>query len=162
MAIRDLVPWKRDKAPARREEEQDPFIAFRNEVDRTFNEFFGSRSLAPWGRDWTGFDPKVDVIETEAEVKVEAELPGLEAEDVHVTVSHNVLSIRGEKKHQREEKGENWFRTERSYGSFERAIPLPQGTDTENADAAFDKGVLTITFAKTAKVGPAKIKVKAR
>jgi HSP20 family protein len=131
-------------------------------MDRMFDDFWGprGRGLAPWGREWTGFDPQVDVVETETEVKVEAELPGLEAEDVHVTVSHNVLSIKGEKKEEREEKGKNWYRAERSYGAFERAIPLPQGTDTEQADASFDKGVLTITFAKTGE-GRRKIAVKA-
>jgi HSP20 family molecular chaperone IbpA len=87
MAIRDLIPWKRETAPARRrvvrpDAEQDPFVAFRPEalrlaMDRMFDDFWGPRErwLAPWSREWTGFDPKVDVIETEDEVKVEAELP---------------------------------------------------------------------------------------
>ena len=164
MAIRDLIPWKRETAPARREDaEQDPFVAFRREADRMFDDFWGprSRGVTPWGREWTGFDPRVDVIETEDEVKVEAELPGLDAEDVHVTVSRGVLSIKGEKRQEHEESGENWTRTERSYGSFERAIALPRGTDTEQAEAAFDKGVLTITFAKTDE-GKRKIAVKAK
>jgi HSP20 family protein len=136
-------------------------------MDRMFDDFWGGRELAPWGnaapwsREWTGFDPKVDVIETEDEVKVEAELPGLDAEDVHVTVSHNVLSIKGEKRQEHEEKGENWTRTERSYGAFERAVALPQGTDAEQVEAEFDKGVLTITFAKTGE-GKQRIAVKAK
>jgi HSP20 family protein len=132
-------------------------------MDRMFDDFWGRREggLAPWGREWTEFDPKVDVIETEDEVKVEAELPGLAAEDVHVSVSHNVLSIKGEKKQEREEKGDNWYRSERSYGSFQRAISLPQGTDAEQVEAAFDKGVLTITFAKTGEERR-KIAVKAK
>jgi HSP20 family protein len=162
MALRDLIPWKRETAPA--ETEQDPFIAFRNDVDRMFDDFFGSRArgLAPWEGRWAGFDPKVDVIETDSEVKVAAELPGLAAKDVHVTVTRNVLSIKGEKKDEREEKGKNWTRTERSYGAFERAIALPQSTDTERAEAAFEKGVLTITFAKTDEGRAAKIAVKAK
>jgi HSP20 family protein len=167
MAIRDLIPWKRETAPARREEEQDPFAVFRDAdfsraMDRMFDDFFGARrrGLASWSQEWSGFNPKVDVTETDTEVKVAAELPGLDAEDMQVTVSHNVLSIKGEKKQEREEKGKNWYRSERSYGSFERSIPLPQGTDTEQADAAFDKGVLTITFPRTAEGRPAKIAVK--
>ena len=68
---------------------------------------------------------------------------------MQVSVSHDVLSIVGEKKQEHEEKSENWYRSERSYGSFQRAISLPQGTDTEQVDASFQKGVLTITFAKT-------------
>jgi HSP20 family protein len=164
MTFRDLIPWKRETAPARREVEQDPFVAFRHEIDRMFDDFSGSRErgLAPWSHQWTGFEPRVDVIETDTEVKVSAELPGLAAEDVHVTVTRNVLSIKGEKRQEREQKGENWYRTERSYGSFERAISLPQGTDTEQADAAFEKGVLTITFAKTEERQAAKIAVKAK
>jgi HSP20 family protein len=156
MALRDLIPWKREATPARRnvparDAEQDPFVAFRNEMDRMLDDFWGprGRALSPWSGEWTGFDPAVDVIETEDEVKVAAELPGLDPEDVHVTVSHNVLSIKGEKKQEREEKGKNWSRTERSYGSFERAVALPQGTETEQAEATFDKGVLTVTFKKS-------------
>jgi HSP20 family protein len=118
--------------------------------------------MAPWSHEWTAFDPKVDVVETEDEVKVEAELPGLDAEDVHVTVTRNVLSIKGKKKQEREEPGENWYRSERSYGAFERSIALPQGTDTEQAKATFEKGVLTITFAKTDEGTPARIAVKTR
>jgi HSP20 family protein len=78
-----------------------------------------------------------------------------------VTVSRNVLSIKGEKRQEHEEKGENWTRTERSYGAFERAVSLPHGTDTEQAEAAFEKGVLTITFAKTGE-GKQRIAVKAK
>ena len=161
MAMRDLIPWKRERTPARLEVEQDPFLSFRREMDRMFDDFWtGSRSLSPWGEAWTGFDPKVDVTETDTEVKVAAELPGLQAEDVQLSVSHNVLSIKGEKRQEHEEKGKNWYRSERSYGAFERAIPLPQGTDSEHVDAAFDKGVLTVTFAKTKEGKPARITVK--
>jgi HSP20 family protein len=129
-----------------------------------WDEFWGGRErgLAPLSGEWTGFEPKVDVTETEDEVKVAAELPGLDPENVHVTVTRNVLSIKGEKKHEQEEQGENWYRTERSYGSFERAIPLPQGTDTEQVEAAFDKGVLTVTFSKTGDTQSRKIAVKAK
>jgi HSP20 family protein len=163
-----MIPWKREKTPARqpvvrREDEQDPFGAFGREMDRWFDDLWSRpRGLAPWEEAWVGFDPKVDVVETDTEVKVAAELPGLEAEDVQVTVTQNVLSIQGEKKQEHEAKGKNWYRSERSYGSFQRCISLPQGTDTEQAEAAFDKGVLTITFAKTAESQPAKIAVKAK
>ena len=168
MAIRDLIPWKREKKPARqpvvrREEEQDPFAAFGREMDRWFDDVWSRpRGLASWQEAWAGFEPKVDVVETDSEVKVAAELPGLEAEDVNVAVTRNVLSIKGEKKEERETKGKNWYRSERSYGSFQRSISLPQGTDTKQAEAAFDKGVLTITFAKTAEGQPAKIAVKTK
>ena len=73
-----------------------------------------------------------------------------------------MLSIKGEKKQEREETGKNWYRSERSCGSFERAIPLPQGTDAEKAEAVFDKGLLKITFTKTQEGKPAKITVQAK
>jgi HSP20 family protein len=148
MAIRDLIPWRRERLPVRREE-QDPFLSLRQEWDRMFDEFFEGRALAPWGQEWTGFAPSVDVVETDKEVKVTAELPGMEAEDVDVTVSHGTLTLKGEKKEEHEEEGEGYYRSERSYGSFQRSIPLPTTVETEQAEAAFEKGVLTVTFPKT-------------
>ena len=148
MAIRDLIPWKRERLPVRREE-QDLFLSFRQEMDRMFDEFFEGRALAPWSQAWSGFAPRVDVVETDEEIKVTAELPGLDAKDVDVTVSHNTLTLKGEKKQEHEETGEGYYRSERSYGSFERSISLPSTVEADKADATFDKGVLTVTFPKT-------------
>ena len=148
MAIRDLIPWTRERLPVRREE-QEPFLSFRQEMDRIFDEFFEGRALTPWSDEWAGFAPKVDVVETDEEVKVTAEMPGLDAQDVDVTVSHNTLTLKGEKRQEHEEKGEGYYRSERSYGSFQRAIPLPSTVETDKADAAFSKGVLTVSFPKT-------------
>ena len=159
MAIRDLIPWRRERLPVRREE-QDPFLALRQEMDRMFDEFSRGSLLAPFEGEWGVFDPRVDVVETEQEVKVTAELPGLDAKDVDLTLSHNVLTIKGEKKHEHEEKGENFYRAERSYGSFQRSVALPQGVETDEIEAAFDKGVLTVTFPKTATEETHKIAVK--
>jgi HSP20 family protein len=117
-------------------------------MDRMFDAFWDRGTLAPRTRGGFDFYPQVDVSETDQEVRVEADLPGMEAQDVDLSVSHNVLTIRGEKKHEREERGETFYRSERSYGSFERSIPLPQGVDAEQANAAFEKGVLTVTFPK--------------
>ena len=162
MAIRDLIPWRRERLPVRREA-QDPFLSFRQEMDRMFDEFFEGQALAPWGQEWTGFAPSVDVVETDDEVKVTAELPGLDAQDVDVTVSHNTLTLKGVKKQEHEEKGEGYYRSERSYGSFQRSIPLPGTVETDEADAAFDKGVLTITFPKAAaEKGRKQIAVKSK
>jgi HSP20 family protein len=141
MAIRDLIPWRRERLPVRREE-QDPFLSLQQEWDRMLDEFFE-------GQEWAGFAPSVDVVETDQEVKVTAELPGMEAEDVDVTVSHGTLTLKGEKKQEHQEEGEGYYRSERSYGAFQRSIPLPSTVDTEQAEAAFEKGVLTVTFAKT-------------
>jgi HSP20 family protein len=113
-----------------------------------FDEFFEGRALAPWGQTWSGFEPRVDVVETDQEVKVTAELPGLDAKDVDLTVSRNVLTLKGEKTQEHEEKGEGYYRSERSYGAFERSVSLPSTVKTDQADASFDKGVLTVTFPK--------------
>lgn len=102
----------------------------------------------PW-RD-AGY-PAVDVSEDEKEVTVKAELPGLEAKDVELTLESGVLTIRGEKKFEGEEKKENYHRIERSYGSFVRAVPLPREVKSDKVKAKFDKGVLTVTMPKAEK-----------
>jgi HSP20 family protein len=146
MAIFDLVPWKRnDKAVAIRREE-DPFFALRREMDRLFDDFWGGGLLEPYG----AFDPRVDVTETETEVKVTTELPGLDEKDVEVSLTQNMLTLSGEKKAEKEDKGENYYRMERSYGSFRRAIPLPGEVEADKVEATFKNGVLTVVLPKTA------------
>lgn len=95
--------------------------------------------------------PAVDVSEDGKEVTVKAELPGLEAKDVELTLESGVLTIRGEKKFEGEEKKENYHRIERSYGSFVRAVPLPREVKSDKVKARFDRGVLTVTMPKAEK-----------
>ena len=137
-------------------------MALRQDMDHMFDEFSRGSLPAPFDKEWTAFDPRVDVVETDQEVKVTAELPGLDAQDVDLTLSHNVLTIKGEKKHEHEEQGENYYRAERSYGSFQRSITLPQNVETDRVEAAFDKGVLTVTLPKTAADETLKIAVKSQ
>lgn len=92
--------------------------------------------------------PSVDVSETEAEVLVKAELPGMDPGDVELTIERDTLIIRGEKKQESEEKNENYHRVERSYGSFHRSIPLPVKVDADKVTAKFKNGVLTVTMPK--------------
>ncbi len=94
------------------------------------------------------FTPRVDVSETDTEVTVAAELPGLDEKDITVEMEDGYLSIRGERKDEKEDKGRNWYRKERSYGTFHRAIALPAEVDGEKAKAKFAKGILTITMPK--------------
>ncbi len=105
--------------------------------------------------------PAVNVSETEKEIRVEAELPGLEPGDVEVSLENGALVIRGEKKFEGEEKKENFHRIERSYGSFTRAVPLPAKVESKGVKAKFEKGVLRVTLPK-AEPGkpPQKIKVE--
>ena len=154
MSIKDLVPrFGREQAPARRED-VDPFLDFRREMNRLFGEFFGDFPLAERGRcpAWApaAFVPRVDVSETDKEVKVSAELPGMDEKDISVELQDDVLTLRGEKKGEQEEKGKNWFHREQSYGAFHRSIELPAGVDASKAKAQFKKGVLTFTAPKRA------------
>ena len=95
------------------------------------------------------FSPRMDVSETDKEIVVSAELPGLADEDIDVSLSLGMLTISGEKKQEKEKKGRNYYHVERSYGSFQRSIPLPAEVDTNQVDAVFKKGVLTVTLPKT-------------
>ncbi|MEW6717878.1 MAG: Hsp20/alpha crystallin family protein [Chloroflexota bacterium] len=159
MEIKDLIPWKHEegKLPVRREFE-DPFLALRREMNRLFEDFFTSpfnRSfrLSPFfaerERSFGDFLPNIEVSETDKEIKVSAELPGMEIEDIDISLTHNTLTISGEKKAEKEEKGKQYYRLERSYGSFHRSIPLPRGVDEDKVTATFKRGVLTINMPKT-------------
>ncbi|HBP17215.1 MAG TPA: heat-shock protein Hsp20 [Planctomycetes bacterium] len=103
--------------------------------------WFGDHSLA-------SFSPRVDVVDEKDHLRVSAEIPGLGPEDVHLSVQEGLLTLKGEKRHEAESEEEGCFRTERSYGFFERRVPLPRDVDTEQAEATFEKGVLAIRFPK--------------
>ncbi len=154
MAITDLIPWNRGKRQIQvQREERDPFLAFQHDLNRLFDDFWGGSWLTPYGaseREWSKFSPQIDVVETDTEVKVQTELPGLEEKDFEVSVSQDTLTIRGEKKQEKEEKGRNYYRAERSYGWFQREISLPRNVDTDQVSAEFSKGVLTISLPKVA------------
>ncbi|HEV3467866.1 MAG TPA: Hsp20/alpha crystallin family protein [Pyrinomonadaceae bacterium] len=131
---------------------------FSEEMDRLFEDFgFGRGWLAPsFGRDFfpagfgefgqTAWSPQVEVFEREGQLVVRADLPGLTKDDVKVEVNDNALTISGERKSEHEERGEGFYRSERSYGSFYRQIPLPEGASADDADATFRNGVLEITM----------------
>jgi HSP20 family protein len=103
----------------------------------------------------------VDVSETEKEIIVNAEIPGVEAKDIDVNLDGNVLTIKGERKREHEEKEENFHRIERSYGSFYRALRLPTEVDGERIKATYKKGVLRITMPKSKKEAGKKIEISA-
>lgn len=104
--------------------------------------------------------PAMDISEDEKAITVKAELPGIETKDVDVNLEHGVLTIRGEKKFEDEEKKDNYHRIERSYGSFSRALQVPGEVDETKVEAKFDKGILTITLPKNEKAKPKKIEIK--
>lgn len=153
----------------------DPWHNFRSEVDRLFDRFTGSFGVPGWRRmfDWepaTRYEstfsfaaPSVDVAEDDKAFHITAELPGLEANDIDVSVADGTLVIKGEKKEEKERKDKNYYMSERAYGSFQRAFALPDAIERDKIAAELAKGVLTITLPKTAAAQkPAKkVEVKA-
>jgi HSP20 family protein len=135
------------------------FISLRDEIDSLFDRFFTrERFISPLERSWT---PSVDIYETKKEVVVRAELPGLSAKDVDITLTENTLTIKGEKKVSDEVKGENYYRVESAYGAFQRTIPLPVPVRNEKVKASFKDGVLEIRLPKVEeKAKGIKIKVE--
>jgi HSP20 family protein len=110
-----------------------------------------------FGRELAGFDfwPKVDLIKKEDEMLVTAELPGLDPKDIEVSIEGDILTIKGEKLEEKEVTEESRYVHERSYGKFQRRIPLPEGTSADKMTASYDKGVLTLKLPKAAEVKPA-------
>ncbi len=159
-----IVPKTGGKEIAERRSEWDPFAGFRQEMNRLMESFFGGVGLEPFESRRGSFQPKVDVVDTEKELKVTAELPGMEEKDIDVSITKDSLTIRGEKKEEKEESGKDFYRMERTYGSFNRMIPLPKEVETEKVTATFKKGVLTVTLPKTkqALTETKKIKIKAQ
>lgn len=130
---------------------RDIFSAMRDEMDRVFGRFERDWPLPSlFGRNGRSavMVPELDVREDASSITIEAELPGVEEKDVSVTLANGVLTIKGEKKQQKEEKGESYHLTERSYGSFQRSLRLPDTVDDAKVEARFDKGVLKVTAAK--------------
>jgi len=150
MAIRNLVPFGKKNFPVRREEE-GPFALLRREMDSVFDNFFRGFDIEPFETRFGAFSPKVDVNETDKEIKISAELPGMDEKDIDVSIQNDMLTIKGEKKEEKEDKGKDYYRMERSYGSFSRTIPLTIEVETDKIEAKFKKGVLSITLPKTAK-----------
>lgn len=149
MAMRDLIPWGRqeDRTPAPwREEERSPFRRLRNEMDRLFDDFFSAPVIGGgWSRATAW--PSLEVDETDDEVRITAEMPGMNEKDVELSVQDGMLTIRGERKDEKQDRDRGW--SERYYGRFERRIMLPDGADEARCEATFRDGVLRISMRKT-------------
>jgi HSP20 family protein len=138
----------------------DPFRELATLQDR-FNSLFenfadanGKEQLARGS-----FAPAVDIYEDEHNLVLKLEVPGVNEEDLNVSLENNTLTVSGERKFEKEEKEENFHRIERRYGSFTRTFRLPNTVDAENVEAGYDKGILKITLAKRAEAKPKQIKV---
>lgn len=150
MAKKNVVSAEKKTVPVRREEFH-PFSLLRREIDSIFDRFFRGFELEPFRGRFGAFSPSIDVKESDKEISVSAELPGMDEKDIDVSLTRDSLTIKGEKKEEKEEKGKDYYRMERSFGSFSRTIPLPAEVDLDKAKAEFKKGVLTVTLPKSEK-----------
>ena len=155
MASRSLMPFSRNMPTSRWSEDTDPFLAMRREMNRLFDDVFGGFGLpnviGP-ALQQMPVAPKIDVTETENEIQVTAELPGIDPNEVQVLLEDDRLIIRGEKQEEREDKDRNYHLRERVQGAFSRTLPLPFAPDPNQVKAEFKNGVMTITIPKPQEV----------
>jgi HSP20 family protein len=168
MSLKSLMPFARSNTPSRGGYDVDPFTAMRRDMDRFFDDMmkgFGGGNGLPAAFSGAAA-PRIDVKETETGLEVSAELPGVDEKDVEVELQDDVLTIRGEKKVEKEEgdKEQGYHLMERSYGSFARSIALPFEADSEKVSADFSKGVLKVVIPRPAAAAAKtkKIEVKAK
>jgi HSP20 family protein len=149
------MPFSRNQSMARWSEENDPFLAMRREMNRLFDDVFDGFGLpsafGPVLRQMPAA-PKIDVSETDNEIQITAEMPGIDQNDVEVLLEDDRLIIRGEKKEEREDKDRNYHVRERVQGAFSRTLPLPFAPDPNQVKAEFRNGVMTITIPKPQEV----------
>lgn len=148
MNFGSLIPWRSKSHPmARRDDFFDPMFSLRREVDRIFDEFFNG--FGSFG-DGAGLSPRpvVDIADEDKELVITAEIPGLDEKDLDVSLAGDLLTIKGEKKAEHEEKNGGAHYMERRYGSFSRSVRLPFQVDDQDIEAKYEKGVLTIRIPK--------------
>jgi HSP20 family protein len=127
-------------------------------MDRVWDSFFGERPLARiWEREWA---PSLDLSETKDNFVVKAEVAGMDAKDIKISLTGDLLTIRGEKKQEKEEKEEDYHVVERSYGAFSRSVRLPAEVESGKIEASYKNGILRITLPKSEKVKAKKVKIK--
>lgn len=156
MSVRDLIPWGRNnnRAPVQyRESDRNPFLSLHREMNRMFDDFFRDFDMRPpmmaaWNDNW----PNVDLSETDKQVTVTAELPVLEEKDVEVLLEDGMLTIRGEKRSETQDKDRQL--SERYWGRFERRIPIDAEIHADKVEGRFKNGVLTVTLPKNPEARP--------
>ena len=126
MTIKKPTAKEAGSVPVKREE-YNPFSLLRQEMNSVFDNFLRGFELEPFAGRFSAFSPSVDVKETDREIKVSAELPGMNDKDIDVSLTKDSLTIKGEKKEEKEDKGKNYYRMERSFGSFTRTSPARRG-----------------------------------
>lgn len=146
----NLIRWE----PARE------MMTLREAMDRLFDDAF-TRPLSI--RDgWSMATPAIDMYQTANDIVVKASIPGMKAEDVQINITGDVLTLKGEVKQEEERKDKAWHIREQRFGSFERSVALPTAVKTDEAEAVFENGILTITLPKADEVKPRTINIKAK
>jgi len=147
-----MIPWKKKEAAAPAAGRDSGLGRLRSEMDRLFERFLRD----PWGAlergplaSWSGWAPSLDVVDGEKEVTVRAEVPGVDPKEIELAVVGNTLTVSGQEKESREEKGKGFTRSECRYGSFQRAVELPPGVDPDKVTAEYSNGVLTVRVGKS-------------
>jgi len=146
-----LIRWE----PARE------LASLQNEMNRLFSTFFEPSTPAGPGASLRRWIPAMDLVETDENFVLRADLPGLTESDVNIELEDNVLTISGERKAEHEEHKEGYYRVERAYGSFSRSLTLPEGVDPERVSANFDRGVLEVRIPKPEQRKPRKVTIAA-
>jgi len=171
MADTTKVPVKTETGSASVPQALRPFESLRREVDRLFEDFAGGLWRSSFGRSFFDIEPAwrsrsamstmpaIDVTETDKAYAITAELPGMDEKNVEVKVADDILTIKGEKQEEKEEKTKDYHLSERSFGSFQRAFQVPSGVDTDKIDAKFSKGVLRVTLPKSTEAQKAEKKI---
>jgi HSP20 family protein len=136
-----------------------PLARLRREMDDLWGRFYKEEPFTPWSSQ-EGFQPSVDLKETDKAFELTADVPGMQPKDIQVSLTGDVLTIKGEKKSQREEKDGDYHLVERSFGSFQRSFRLPVSADNKKLEAKFKDGVLKITLPKSEKSQTKQIEVK--
>jgi HSP20 family protein len=146
---RDIIKWS--QLPA--------ISSLQNEMNRMMDHFFRGVE-SDYGMESGAWMPPVDLVENDEKITVKAEIPGINPKEINISIQDNTLIIKGEKKEEKEEKGKNYYRMERRYGSFARSINLPASVDTGKVTAEYKNGVLEISLQKKEEAKPKQINVK--
>ncbi len=149
--IGDLLPWSRKTTSPAKKTEVSPVAELHSRMNNLFNSFFDENRFWPElgrnGKD--SFMPCFEISETAKNIEITAEIPGVEEKDIDVSLDGGILTVKGEKKSEHDEKNKDYHITERSYGSFQRSFAMPEGIDSSKIDAKFKNGVLKISLPRT-------------
>ena len=145
MVFKDFIS---KNLPVKRDEDSHPLTRMQNEMNRMFDRFFDNTRISPFQEGALNAFPSIDIKETKKDVQVSAELPGLEAKDIDISIRENILTLRGEKRQESKREEEDYYQMECAYGSFNRSIPLPSEVESDKVTAKFKNGVLKIFMPK--------------